>query len=99
MDLILLVWFGSIRGLISNRVSDSVLNSCRSGTAVENHGGGGIVMPRSSPQYQQLCGQFRFFLCLFVFTCFYLRKSGENSMCPGFNLRVPTRVVGAKRHA
>ena len=68
MDLILLVWFGSIRGLISNSVSDSLLNPCRSGTAVENHGGG-IVMPRSSPQYQQLCGQFWFlvFVCVYVF--------------------------------
>ena len=37
-------------------------------------------------------------MCVICVYAFHLRKSGENSMCPGFNLlRVPPRV-GAKRH-
>ena len=46
-------------------------------------------MPWPSPRYKQLSGQFGFlvFVRYVCVNAFYLRKSGQNSMCPGLNLR------------
>ena len=57
-------------------------------------------MPRSSPQHKQFFGQLRFLVSILDV---YLRRrvlpaeTGESSICPVFNLRVPPRV-GANRH-
>ena len=56
-------------------------------------------MPRSSPQHKQFSGQLGF-LVFVIDVCLCGRVSpeetGENSICPVFNLRVPPRV-GANR--
>ena len=58
-----------------------------------------IVMPWSSPQQNQFSGQLGFLV--FVLNVSLWRRvlpaeTGENSICPVFNLRVPPRV-GANR--
>ena len=57
-------------------------------------------MPLSSQQHKQFSGQLVFFVfVLDVCLCWRVLPAEivENSICPGFNLRVPPRV-GANRH-
>ena len=62
--------------------------------------GGGLCChdPRRSTSNFLANSDFCFLFVMFVcVNAFYLRKSGENSMCPGSNLRIPPRG-SANRH-
>ena len=71
-------------------------------TAVENDGGGlwcHVVIPWSSPQHKQFSSQLGFLVfVLDVCLCWRVlpAETGENSICPVFNLRVSPRI-GANR--
>ena len=57
-------------------------------------------MPWSSPQHKQFSGQLGFsvfVLDVYLYSRVLPAETGENSICPGFNSRVPPRV-GANRH-